>query len=104
RHAKQLQQFAEQWNSVDVEAHDGVAKVLQDEQEESASATEIEHPFWRRAMKIQILHTFTIQSQPRLDICVFSVARSRIRISLLDLSCAFPIELRMLWSVRPRRQ
>src|SRR5262249_23800937 len=45
-------------------------------------------------MKIQILHAFTIQSQPRLDICVFSVARSAIRISLLDLPCAFPVDLR----------
>src|SRR5262245_20208290 len=45
-------------------------------------------------MKIQILHAFTIQLQPRLDICVFSVAGSGTRISLLDLSCAFPVDPR----------
>src|SRR5262249_24975611 len=49
-HAKQLQQFGEQRNALDVEAHDGVAKGLQDEQEESASATEIENAFGPRAM------------------------------------------------------
>jgi len=45
-------------------------------------------------MKIQILHAFTIQSQPRLDVCVFSVAGSGIRISLLDLACALRVKLR----------
>src|SRR5947207_13863940 len=54
-------------------------------------------------MKIQILHAFTIQSQPRLDICVFSVARSGIRISLLDLSCAVPVDLRKHWLERHRK-
>src|SRR5204863_10095681 len=57
-HAEQLQKIAEQRNAIDVEADDGVAKVLQDEQEESASATEVENTFRRRAMKIQILHAF----------------------------------------------
>src|SRR5262245_7522635 len=70
-----------------------MAEVLQDEQEESASAPQVENTFGRRAVKIQILHAFTIQSQPRFDICVFSVSRSRICISLLDLSCAIPIDL-----------
>src|SRR5262245_47019825 len=93
-HAEQLQKFAEQRIAIDVKAHDGVAKILQDEQEESASATKVEHTFGGRAMKIQILYAFTIQSQPRLDICVFSVAHGRIRISLLDLSCAVPVDLR----------
>src|SRR5262245_50253319 len=48
-------------------------------------------------MKVQILYAFTIQSQPWLDICVFSVARTGIRISLLDFSCAAPIDLRKHW-------
>ena len=78
----------------------GVAKILQDEQKESASATEVENTFGFRAMKIQILHAFPIQSQPRLDICVFSVARSGIGISLLDLSCAVPVDLRKHWLER----
>src|SRR5258707_1020033 len=51
-------------------------------------------------MEIQILHTFTIQFQPRLDICVFSVARSGIYISLLHLSCALPVDLREHWLER----
>src|SRR5215468_10104747 len=51
-------------------------------------------------MEIQILHAFTIQPQPRLDICVFSIARSGIRISLLDLSCPFPVDLRKHWLER----
>src|SRR5262249_60402032 len=100
QHAKQIQKYGEQRNALDVEVHDGVAKGLQDEQEESASATEIENAFGPRAMKIQILHAFTIQSQPRLDICVFSIARRGIRISLLDLSCACPIDLRKYWLER----
>src|SRR5918996_3416173 len=99
-HAEQLQQFTEQRNAIDVEAHNGVAKVLQDEQEESASTTEVENTFGRRAMKIQILHAFTIQSQPRLDICIFGIARCGIRISLLDLSCAVPVNLREHWPER----
>src|SRR5262245_23266299 len=45
-------------------------------------------------MQIQILHAFTIQLQPGLDICIFGVARSRIFVPLLNLSCAFPIDLR----------
>jgi hypothetical protein len=45
-------------------------------------------------MKIQILHAFTIQVQPRLDLCVFGVAGTGIRISSLDLSRAVPIDLR----------
>src|SRR5262245_558724 len=48
-------------------------------------------------MKVQILYAFTIQSQPWLDICVFSVARSGIRISLLDFSCAAQVDLRKHW-------
>src|SRR5215469_14646531 len=54
-------------------------------------------------MKIQILYPFTIQLQPRLDICVFGVARSRTRISLLDLSSAFPVDLRKHWPERHRK-
>src|SRR4030095_526099 len=100
RNSKQLQQFTEQRDALDGEAHDGVAESLQDEQEESASAAKVEDTFGRRAMKIQILHAFAIQSQPRLDICVFSVARSGIRISLLDLSGAVPIDLRKHWLER----
>src|SRR4029453_17089038 len=98
--AEQFQKFAKQRIAIDVKAHDGVAKILQDEQEESASATEVENTFGGRAMKIQILHAFTIQSQPRLDICVFSVAQGRIPISLLDLSCAVPVDLRKHWLKR----
>src|SRR5262249_4382110 len=37
---------------------------------------------------------------PWLDICVFHVARRGIRISLLDLSCAFPVDLRKHWLER----
>src|SRR5204863_1641587 len=96
-HAEQLQQFAEQSNAVDVEAHNRGAKVPQDKQKESASATEVEDTFGLQAMKIQILYAFTIQSQPRLDICVFSVTRSGVRISLLDLACAVAVDLRKHW-------
>src|SRR4029077_2889930 len=58
-HAEQLQKFAKQRRSIDAEANGRVAKVIQDEQEESASATEVENTFGRRAMKVQILHAFT---------------------------------------------
>src|SRR5262245_2999070 len=45
-------------------------------------------------MKIQILHPFAIQSQPRLNVCVFGVTGGGIRISLLDFASAFLIDLR----------
>jgi hypothetical protein len=45
-------------------------------------------------MEFQILHAFPIQSQPRLDVCVLGVARTGIRVSLLDFAGAFPIYLR----------
>ena len=45
-------------------------------------------------MEIQILHPFAIQSQPRLDVCVFSVTGGGIRIPLLDLASAPLIDLR----------
>jgi hypothetical protein len=48
-------------------------------------------------MKIQVLHAFAIQSQPWLDICVFSIAGSGIGISLLDLLRAIPVDLRKHW-------
>src|SRR6266699_2244199 len=45
-------------------------------------------------MELQILHAFPIQSQPRLDVCVLGVARSGIRVSLLDFAGAIPLDLR----------
>jgi hypothetical protein len=45
-------------------------------------------------MEVQILHPFAIQTQPGLDVCVLGVARSGIRISLLDFASAFLIDLR----------
>ena len=92
--SEQLQQFAEQRNALDIEAQHGMTQILQDEQKESAAATQVEDAFGRRAMKIQILHPFTIQSQPRLDVRVFGVARRGIRIPLLDFTSAFLIDLR----------
>jgi hypothetical protein len=80
-----------------------VAKILQDKQEESTSTTEIENTFGFRAMEIQILHAFAIEFQPRLDICVFRVSRSGIRISLLDLSGALTVDLREHWFERHRK-
>src|SRR5215472_13435952 len=71
-----------------------MTEVLQDEQKESAAATQVEHAFGRRAMEIQILHTFTIQSQPRLDVCVLGVACRGIRMLLLNFARAFRIDLR----------
>jgi hypothetical protein len=45
-------------------------------------------------MEVQILHPLAIQSQPGLDVCVFGVAGSRIRIALLDFARAFLVNLR----------
>src|SRR5437763_10135803 len=70
-----------------------MAEILEDEQEKSASTTEVEHAFGRRAMEVQVLHPFPIQSQPRLDVCVFRVARSRIRILLLNFASTFAIDV-----------
>src|SRR5262249_56113330 len=97
---EQLQKFAEQRTAIEIEANDGVAEVVEDEKGESTAATEVENTFGRRAMKIQILHAFAIQTQPRLDICIFSITRSRIRVSLLDLSRAVPVDLRQHWLER----
>src|SRR5438046_6166883 len=77
-----------------------MAKVFEDEQEKSASATEIEHTFGCRAMEFQILRAFPIQSQPRLDVCIFGISCSRVCISLLDLAGAFAIDLRQHWLKR----
>src|SRR6266446_955768 len=38
---EQLQQFAEQGNTLDVEAQDGMAEIFQDEQKESAAAPQV---------------------------------------------------------------
>ena len=51
-------------------------------------------------MEIQILHPFAVQLEPRLDVCVFRVACGGIRISLLDFSRAFPIDMREHWLKR----
>src|SRR6266536_2032100 len=77
-----------------------MAEVFEDEQEKSASATEIEHTLGCRAMEFQILHAFPIQSQPRLDICIFGISCSGVCISLLDLAGAFAIDLRQHWLKR----
>src|SRR5438105_5386968 len=71
-----------------------MAEVFEDEQEKSSPATEIEHTLGGRAMQFQILHPFPIQSQPRLNVCVFGVSRSGIRVSLLNFPGAFAIDLR----------
>src|SRR5205823_10692597 len=44
-------------------------------------------------MEVQLLYPHPIQSQPRLDICVFGVTRSRIRISLLNFARTFAIDV-----------
>ena len=51
-------------------------------------------------MEIQILHPFAIQSQPRLDVCVFGVTGGGIHIALLDFARAFPIDVRQHWRER----
>src|SRR5258708_7808295 len=51
-------------------------------------------------MEFQILRAFPIQSQPRLDICVFGISCSGVCISLLDLAGAFAIDLRQHWLKR----
>src|SRR5438270_9278303 len=68
-------------------------EVLEDEQEKSAATAEVENAFGTRAMEVQILYPLPIQSQPRLDICVFGVTRSRIRISLLNFASTFAIDV-----------
>ena len=47
RNSEQLQQFAKQGNALDVEAQNGVAEVLEDEQKESAATPQVEYTFWR---------------------------------------------------------
>ena len=47
RNFKQFQQFAKQGNALHIEAQDGVAEVLQNEQKESAAATQVQHTFGR---------------------------------------------------------
>src|SRR5947208_6487853 len=76
-------------------------KVFEDEKEEAAAATQNEHAFGRRAMEVQILDAFTIQSQPRLDVCILGVSSSAVRIPPLDFAGAFLIDLRQQ---RPKRQ
>src|SRR6266436_7415982 len=71
-----------------------MAEVFEDEQEKSSPATEIQNALGRGAMEFQILHPFPIQSQPWLNVCVFGVSRSGIRVSLLDFAGAFAIDLR----------
>src|SRR5438067_3899819 len=68
-------------------------EVLEDEQEKSAATAEVENAFGTRALEVQILYPLPIQSQPRLDICVFGVTRSRIRISLLNFARTFAIDV-----------
>src|SRR5216117_673017 len=51
-------------------------------------------------MEFQILHAFPIQSQPRLDVCIFGISCSGVCISLLDLAGAFAIDLRQHWLKR----
>ena len=53
---------------------------FQDEQEKAATAAEIEDPFWRDAMKFQILNPLAIDPQPLIDIGVFCVARISVAI------------------------
>src|SRR6266478_7604940 len=51
-------------------------------------------------MEFQILRAFPIQSQPRLDVCIFGISCSGVCISLLDLAGAFAIDLRQHWLKR----
>lgn len=51
-------------------------------------------------MEIQILHPLAVQLEPRLDVCVFRVTCGGIRISLLNFSRAFPIDVREHWLKR----
>src|SRR5215469_596926 len=77
-----------------------MAETLEDEQEESAAATQVEHALGWRAVEVQILHPFAIQLQPRFDVRVFGVTCRGLRISLLDFVLAFPIDLRKHWPER----
>src|SRR6266403_2208901 len=53
-------------------------------------------------MEFQILHAFPVQSQPRLDICIFGISCSGVCISLLDRAGAFAIDLPQHWLKRHR--
>jgi len=70
-----------------------MTKPFEDEQEKSASTTEIKHAFWRRSMELQILHAFSIQSQPGLDVCILGVSHRQAGIALLNLAQTFLIDL-----------
>ena len=49
---EKIKKLGEQRKLVHVQAKNGMTKPFQDEQEEPASAAEIEHAFWRRAMEL----------------------------------------------------
>ena len=47
RNCKKLQQLSKKNDALDVDSQNGMAEVLEDEQEKSATATEIQHAFGR---------------------------------------------------------
>ncbi len=83
RNTKKIEQLGEKRYVAHVEAEDRMTKPFQNEQEKSASAAEIEHPLWCRAMQLQILHAFAIQAQPGIHVRVFGVPGGQAGVALL---------------------
>ncbi len=57
---EKIEQVGEERELIEIKAKDRMTEPFQDEQKESASATEVEHAFRCRAMEFQILHPFAI--------------------------------------------
>ena len=75
--SKQIQQFPEEGKYVDIQTQTRMSQVTQDEEEESASATEVEDRLRRAAVQFQILRAHDVQAQPSLHISVFGVVLAR---------------------------
>jgi hypothetical protein len=72
-----------------------MSKSFQNEQEESATASQVEHTLWPSAVQLQILHSFAIYPQPMIDIGEFAS-----RVLPLDLTKAVLVDSGEHWPER----